>query len=291
MNNYLEWLIYIFCIIAVATFSYAIFKGFIITSYSSYQDKILFSFDEKMGSKSMIISPQKLQNISLLVSALLFLFGFAVIGSNIFTKLFVGVIFMIPGILMPQVILDIMLEKRLAKINEQLPIGLEIIANAMRAGMTLPIALERSLESLPQELREEFVVVLHDFKIGYSLSEALDRWAGRIKLADAKLLATTTNLALNKGGSLANIFFSLSDIIRQRITFAKEVKSLTAEGRFQALLMTALPFVLFLILTVINRDTMLEFVANPIGKILLVVMVIMQILAYFWIRKIVSLNL
>jgi Flp pilus assembly protein TadB len=55
--------------------------------------------------------------------------------------------------------------------------------------------------------------------------------------------------------------------------------------------MTALPFALMLIMTILNRETMLSFYTNTIGQILVAVMVLMQIIAYFWIRKLVALNL
>ena len=187
--------------------------------------------------------------------------------------------------------LSILLARRLARISEQLPTGLELLVNSMRAGLTLGVALERNLERMPPDLREELSVVLHEFRLGTSLSDALLHWSMRIGLQDVRLVASAAVLSLRCGGSLADAFQTLGGIIRQRADFNKEVKALTAEGRFQALLMTALPFVIMIIMTLVNHATMMEFFENPIGKGLLLTMVGMQIAAFFWIRKLVSFDL
>ena len=161
----------------------------------------------------------------------------------------------------------------------------------MRAGLTLGVALERNLERMPPDLREELSVVLHEFRLGTSLSDALLHWSMRIGLQDVRLVASAAVLSLRCGGSLADAFQTLGGIIRQRADFNKEVKALTAEGRFQALLMTALPFVIMIIMTLVNHATMMEFFENPIGKGLLLTMVGMQVAAFFWIRKLVSFDL
>ena len=192
---------------------------------------------------------------------------------------------------MPRIVFSILLARRLARISEQLPTGLELLVNSMRAGLTLGVALERNLERMPPDLREELSVVLHEFRLGTSLSDALLHWSMRIGLQDVRLVASAAVLSLRCGGSLADAFQTLGGIIRQRADFNKEVKALTAEGRFQALLMTALPFVIMIIMTLVNHATMMEFFENPIGKGLLLIMVGMQVAAFFWIRKLVSFDL
>ena len=238
-----------------------------------------------------MIDPQKLQHLSILLCSGLFLFGVLLGAGNLFVGMFLGGVLIIPGLLMPRIVFSILLARRLARISEQLPTGLELLVNSMRAGLTLGVALERNLERMPPDLREELSVVLHEFRLGTSLSDALLHWSMRIGLQDVRLVASAAVLSLRCGGSLADAFQTLGGIIRQRADFNKEVKALTAEGRFQALLMTALPFVIMIIMTLVNHATMMEFFENPIGKGLLLTMVGMQVAAFFWIRKLVSFDL
>ncbi len=291
MNNTLLWMSYIFSGLAAAAFAYGMVQMLFLTRYADYQERMLRSFNERGGSLSLVIDPQKLQHISILLCGGLFLLGILLGAGNIFVGMFLGGILVIPGLLMPRVVFSILLARRLARISEQLPTGLELLVNSMRAGLTLSMALERNLERMPEELREEFGIVLHDFRLGTSLSDALNKWSRRLGTGDVKLVASAAALSLRCGGSLADAFQTLADIIRQRADFNKEVKALTAEGRYQALLMTALPFVIMIIMTLINRDTMMVFLESRIGQALLILMVGMQIGAFFWIRKLVTFDL
>lgn len=291
MNNLLPVIVYISTGGAVAAFCYGIIKVFFLTNYADYQERMIRSFDERGGNLSLVINPQKLTHLTLLLCSGLFILGILVSGHDLFTGMFLGCILMTPGLLMPRIVLNIILARRLARISEQLPAGLELLANSMRAGMTLSVALERNLARMPEDLKMELSVVMHEFKIGTSLSEAIQKWADRIQMPDVKLVAAASVLTLQRGGSLSEVFFVLSSLIRQRQDFNREVKAMTAEGRFQALLMTALPFVLIVIMTLVNHETMMIFLTHPIGKLLLGLMVAMQIGAYLWIRKIVTFNL
>ena len=275
MSEILRWMIYLYTGLAAAAFAYGVIQMFFLTRYADYQERMLRSFGERGGGLALVIDPQKLQHLSILLCS----------------GLFLGGVLIIPGLLMPRIVFSILLARRLARISEQLPTGLELLVNSMRAGLTLGVALERNLERMPPDLREELSVVLHEFRLGTSLSDALLHWSMRIGLQDVRLVASAAVLSLRCGGSLADAFQTLGEIIRQRADFNKEVKALTAEGRFQALLMTALPFVIMIIMTLVNHATMMEFFENPIGKGLLLTMVGMQVAAFFWIRKLVSFDL
>ncbi len=291
METLLLYLIDLCVGLAAALFGYLVIKAFFLTRYESYNNAVFDSFDARFGNLGVVISPQKLMQLTMAVTSILFFFGMLLAGGHLFTGLFLGAIFCIPGLLLPRLLLSIMLARRLTRIGQQLPVGLELLANSLRAGMTLAVALERNLHRMPEELRQEFGGILREFKIGASLSDAITHWSERVGLGEAKLIASATRLSLERGGSLAEIYFTLSSLIRQRNEFNGEVKAMTAEGRFQALLMTILPFVLLLLMTCINYSMMMEFFVNPWGKALLTLMVLMQIAAYFWIRKLITFDL
>lgn len=290
MNALLRWLIYGSAGLAAAIFAYTAVKTFFLTKYADYQERMLGELQERSGGLALVIDLQKLQHLTLLLCSGLFLLGALLGGRNLFTGLFLGGVLVIPGLLAPRAICAMLLARRLEKISEQLPVGLELLINSMRAGLTLPVALERCLDRMPQELQEELNVVLHEFHLGASLSDAMVRWSDRLGLADVKMMAASSVLALQRGGSLVEAYQSLDDIIHQRADFNRELKALTAEGRFQALLMTALPFVLLIIMTALNHDTMIAFFIHPVGKLLLLLMVAMQVGAFFWIRSVMKVD-
>ena len=161
MSEILRWMIYLYTGLAAAAFAYGVIQMFFLTRYADYQERMLRSFGERGGGLALVIDPQKLQHLSILLCSGLFLFGVLLGAGNLFVGMFLGGVLIIPGLLMPRIVFSILLARRLARISEQLPTGLELLVNSMRAGLTLGVALERNLERMPPDLREELSVVLH----------------------------------------------------------------------------------------------------------------------------------
>ena len=165
MSEILRWMIYLYTGLAAAAFAYGVIQMFFLTRYADYQERMLRSFGERGGGLALVIDPQKLQHLSILLCSGLFLFGVLLGAGNLFVGMFLGGVLIIPGLLMPRIVFSILLARRLARISEQLPTGLELLVNSMRAGLTLGVALERNLERMPPDLREELSVVLHEFRL------------------------------------------------------------------------------------------------------------------------------
>ena len=82
----------------------------------------------------------------------------------------------------------------------------------------------------------------------------------------------------------------LSSMLRDNIAFARELKAMTTEGRMQAIVMSALPAALLVIFFLIRRELVMPLFTTVPGLLTLGVLATMQLLAYVWIRKIVSIE-
>ena len=175
-------------------------------------------------------------------------------------------------------------------IHEGLPDALDMIANSLSAGLTLPQAILRNLERFPKGVDEEMARVLYDTRLGFSIGGAFDNFATRVPTNDVRMVAIASKIGVTHGGKLHENYRSLSAMLRDNLTFARELKAMTTEGRMQALVMSALPGVLLLIFAVIRRELIAPLFTTGLGLGTLGVLVAMQVLAYLWIRKIVSIE-
>ncbi len=180
--------------------------------------------------------------------------------------------------------------RRVQAIREGLPDALDMIANSLSAGLTLPQAILRNLERFPKGVDEEMARVLYDTRLGFSIGGAFENFATRVPTNDVRMVAIASKIGVTHGGKLHENYRALSAMLRDNLTFARELKAMTTEGRMQALVMSALPAVLLAIFAVIRRELIAPLFTTGIGLATLAVLVAMQLLAYFWIRKIVSIE-
>ena len=175
-------------------------------------------------------------------------------------------------------------------IHEGLPDALDMIANSLSAGLTLPQAILRNLERFPKGVDEEMARVLYDTRLGFSIGGAFDNFATRVPTNEVRMVAIASKIGVTHGGKLHENYRALSAMLRDNLTFARELKAMTTEGRMQALVMSALPAVLILIFALIRRELIAPLFTTGLGLGTLGVLVAMQVLAYLWIRKIVSIE-
>lgn len=180
--------------------------------------------------------------------------------------------------------------RRALKVREQLPDALDMIANSLTAGLTLPQAILRNLDHFSPEVQTEFARIIYDTRLGYSIGDAFGNFAERVGLRDAKLIAIASRIGVEHGGNIGESYRMLSSLLRDNLAFEMELRAMTTEGRMQALVMSSLPFALIAILAVINPDLMLPLITTAAGWGVIGVLCGMIAVAYVWIRKIVDIE-
>jgi len=136
-------------------------------------------------------------------------------------------------------------KKRLKKLEEQLPLALDIVIRAIRAGHPVISAVQLASEELGDPIGSEFGLIVDETTYGLEFKEALVSFARRTGSADAHFFAVSVGIQSETGGNLAEILEGLAGVIRGRQTLAKRVKALSSEGKASAVILSILP--LFLI--------------------------------------------
>ena len=191
---------------------------------------------------------------------------------------------------LPEFIASRMRARRAAKVRAELPDALDMVSNSLTAGLTLPQALMRNLSHFPPLVAEEFARILYDTRLGYSIGGAFDNFSRRLPIPDVQMVVIASKIGVAHGGNLAESYRMLSTLLRDNMAFENELRAMTTEGRMQAMVMSALPMVMIVLLGLVKRDLVAPLFTTAAGWGALLVLFAMQGLAYIWIRKIVDIK-
>ena len=181
-------------------------------------------------------------------------------------------------------------ERRRAKFNAQLPEALATMANAMRAGFSISQAFDSVVESGEKPMSEEFAILQQQIRIGMTLDEALESMTERVGSDDLTLVTTAILISRKTGGNVTEIFDKISETIRGRMRIERKVKSLTAQGKLQGIIVSVMPIFLGVVITIIRPNMMMPFLLSMTGVLCIIGMLALIILGWLMIRKIIKID-
>lgn len=164
------------------------------------------------------------------------------------------------------------------------------IANALKAGMAFPQALERIAARMVGPMREELAIVLREYRLGLEMPEAIERLAERMPCEDIRLLTASVRLTIQTGGSLADVLAEMVEMMRGRREFAEKVKTLTAQGRFEGYVLGCMPLVAFLIFYFIQPEITSVLFTTTGGWTAIGVTAILEVIGFMVISRVTSIE-
>lgn len=181
-------------------------------------------------------------------------------------------------------------KKRVIAFEGQLGDALVIICNCLRSGLSFQQALESIVKEMAPPINIEFGRVLQQMQYGISLEEALNNMTERLKSPDLLLTVSAVNIQRQTGGNLSEILEIISKTIKERIKIKGDIRTMTAQGRISGTVIGMLPLFLGGILMIINSEYMSVMFTHPLGRTMLIVGAVMEIIGFTFIRKIVDIK-
>jgi tight adherence protein B len=163
-------------------------------------------------------------------------------------------------------------------IMEQLPAFLEGMMRVLTAGNTLEESIVATAQESPEPLQPLMLSVGRQVRLGAPVELVLMETGEIHQIRDIKVMALAASINRKYGGSMRNILKSLIQAIRARDVAARELRALTAETRFSAIILSILPVGLSIYVYLQNPGYYTEIIADPTGKTMLLVSLSMQIL-------------
>lgn len=178
--------------------------------------------------------------------------------------------------------------KRRAKIVEQLPAFLEAGLRVLQAGNTLEESLAIAAAESAEPLKPLFQSVGRQVRLGAPLDQVLSETAEIHRIRDIKVIALAASINRRYGGSLRNVFRSMISAIRARDSAARELRALTAETRFSALVLAVIPAFLIVYIYLQNREYYAQMWESPGGRITLIMAVVLQVIGVIVIYRMMA---
>lgn len=196
----------------------------------------------------------------------------------------------IGALVLPKYYIKMLKERRMKRFEEQLPDALLMISGAMRAGASLNVAMESMVKEQKPPLSQEFELMLREQRLGLDFDAALVNMEKRNPLQDFSLVVSGLRISREVGGNLAEILESLAHTLREKATMEGKIRSLTAQGKMQGLIMSCLPLLMLAALNWIEPVAMGTMFTTLFGWATLAVIIIMIIIGYMFIRKITTID-
>lgn len=201
-----------------------------------------------------------------------------------------AIIVTIVGWKAPKPAVDWIYERRVKKFTAQMVDALNLMSNGLKSGLSVVQAMSLVTQEMPDPIRQEFNLVLSENKLGVSVEEAFNNLAKRIISDDVEMFVTSINILKETGGNLAETFDTITITIRERIKLEKKIEAMTAMGYGQGMILLCVPGVMGLILQFSDPEFMRPLFTTPIGWIIILVILTLEVMAYVMITKIVKIN-
>lgn len=181
--------------------------------------------------------------------------------------------------------------KRMDDIEASFPDALDVVRRALQAGYSFSDAIKLATEELEGPIAKEFKLMFANINYTKDVKRALLGFIERVPSVSAMAFASAVMVQKETGGNLAENIESLSRVIRERFTFRRRVKTLSAEGRLSAWILILLPFVLFAVIYLQTPSYVGELTGTEDGKKLLMWGAIGMTIGGWWISKIIRIDM
>lgn len=180
--------------------------------------------------------------------------------------------------------------RRRKKFEGQLAPLLQMLASSLRAGQSLPRAMDAASHDAESPMAEELSRVVNEYRIGRDLVDAMGQVADRMKSEDFRWIAHAIEAQRETGGNLNEILDQVAETIRERHHIRQQVFALSAEGRLSAYILMALPIGIGGYYAMVASERMGVFIDSSSGRLIILGSVVMYVLGGFWMRSIVRIE-
>jgi tight adherence protein B len=188
-----------------------------------------------------------------------------------------------------RIALSVLAERRTARFDAQLETTLPLMAGSLRAGFGIMQALDAVARESEAPTSDEFRRIVMESRLGRDLTDSLTATSARMHSEDFDFVVQAIDIHRQVGGDLAEVLDKVGGTIRDRNRVRRQVQSLSAEGRLSAGILFALPFVMFIVIQIINPSYLHELTGNSIGRILLGVGLGLMVVGGLWMRRMIRL--
>jgi tight adherence protein B len=257
----------------------------------AYSEEVARQFEDIF----LFIPPKRIADAGWAAAAMAFIVVFLLAGNlETMQGVVIGVLFggiaAVFALMAPWKLLALLRRRRLNKFNQQLVDTLISMSNALKAGFSIMQAFESVVKDGENPIAQEFDVFLQQTRVGVSFSEALVNMEKRVGSEDLSLVVVAIETARKTGGNLTEVFERIASTIRERMRIENRIKTLTAQGRFQGIIVSLMPVIIAAAMSVVNPGMMVPFFQSLTGAVCVGVVVLLIFIGWLMIRRIIKID-
>lgn len=177
-------------------------------------------------------------------------------------------------------------DARNERMTALLPDALDLMARSLQAGHGIAESMRVCATEMEQPVASEFGRVYEENNLGRDFREAMRALGQRNpKNFDMKIFVSSVLLQRETGGNLVEILEGISETIRARFVFKGKVRALTAEAKFSAIILGALPFFVTAAIYTLRPEYLQPLVTDPMGKMMLLFVIVWFTCGVFVMRE------
>jgi tight adherence protein B len=253
--------------------------------FSKRQERTASAAKSELEGMFIFTDANRIMVINVAVLILLPVVAWFVFGNLLLVGACVALAFVAPRYVVRYIAL-----RRLQLFEKQLPDALMMLTGALRAGASLPIALESVANEGKPPVSQEFELLLREMRLGTDFGVALQNLERRVPLQDLAMVTAGMALAREVGANLAETLESIAATIRAKLQMEGKIRSLTAQGKMQGLVMSGLPIFLIVILRMMEPEAMAPLFSEWYGWCTLAVIMLAVGIGYHFISKITRID-
>ena len=258
----------------------------LMEGWASYERKYVEGAEETLDGMFITIPTKHLLYMSL--TGVFFGGGLAyfITGSPVLAAATAAVFFMLP-----KLGINWLQRRRSRRFIEQLPDALHSMSNSLRSGYSVPQSIDLIGREMDNPVKQEFKLIGQEMQLGTSLEESFRHLRGRMPGREIDLVVASIVIARTVGGNLSEVLENIADTIRERLRVEGRIRSLTAQGKLQGLVMCAMPFFLAFMYYLVAPSFIEPVFTTFAGYILIGIILVLEALGIFFIRKIVKIDI
>jgi len=289
-----SWIIALLYLGCFGGMAYVLVSG-IREAVDGVSDQYSRQASRELENLFLFVPAQRIASISQTASVIGFFLGFLTVGSlgspqGILAGVVAGAFLFSLIRLIPTLIIQVLKVKRLEQFNEQLTEALVTMSNSLRAGFSVQQAFEAIVQEGRKPISQEFGVFVQQTRVGVRFEDALKNLEERVGSDDLTLMVRAVEIARQTGGNLTEVFELIASTIRERTRIEGKIKSMTAMGRLQGIVVGMIPVFLMVVLFMLDPAMMMNFVTSLEGIAVLLLTVVLLLAGFVVIRKIVNIE-
>ncbi|MEE8408005.1 MAG: type II secretion system F family protein [Myxococcota bacterium] len=253
-------------------------------AFAEYEERYLAQRISDLSEMFFFVGPRQLIVLTIAVTSIGATVGLLLLGPIL------TILIVLMGVLSPTLLVRFYRARRVKLFEHQLVDALIGLSSAFRAGLTLYQAMEEVARTSMPPLSQEFSLTVREVRLGKTAEEALENLAKRVASDDLTLVVTAINTARAVGGNMSEMLDRLSGTIRERFRVEGRIRSLTAQGKLQGWIIGAMPLFVWIAFDMIRPDLTRPMLQHWFGVTMIGLVVVMELLGAFFIRRITTIN-